>query len=239
MFHNPEKGTFVRPWMQAGEYNAICEGDDYWIDEHKLQRQVDYLDAHPECSLVFHNALVKYDNHNHPDHLISQFETGYFTPEKIFEKWQLPLASVVYRRSLVTSPLYRNLIKVFAGGFCLFITASMENKAYGISECLSVYRINDHGISNGMSAAYCMKLNEGFAKVTGNKKVIAVQRKKSRKMMYTALANLRHGRNVAENKAVLAQGWQINHGFLFTSILRYPLVVLGLKINQLVSYVCR
>ena len=39
-----------------GEYVALLEGDDYWVDDTKLQQQVDFLDAHPECSICHTNA---------------------------------------------------------------------------------------------------------------------------------------------------------------------------------------
>ena len=44
---------FLFPMVQ-GEYVAYCECDDYWTDENKLQKQADFLDAHPEYSMCFH-----------------------------------------------------------------------------------------------------------------------------------------------------------------------------------------
>ncbi|MBQ7155119.1 MAG: glycosyltransferase family 2 protein [Synergistaceae bacterium] len=40
----------------TGKYLAYCECDDFWIDEHKLQRQVDYLEANPDCVAVYHRT---------------------------------------------------------------------------------------------------------------------------------------------------------------------------------------
>ena len=44
-----------------GKYIAICEGDDYWIDRSKLQRQADFLDTHPDYALCVHRVVNYYE----------------------------------------------------------------------------------------------------------------------------------------------------------------------------------
>lgn len=52
--HSPY--DFMKPYVH-GKYIAQCEGDDYWCDEWKLQKQVDYMELHPECSFCFCNSF--------------------------------------------------------------------------------------------------------------------------------------------------------------------------------------
>lgn len=80
-----------------GKYVAVCEGDDYWTDPKKLQRQVDFLESHPEYSLSTENANVLYTNTNvvqpfstEPEHDVSM--------DDLLIRRRFPTASVVYRR---------------------------------------------------------------------------------------------------------------------------------------------
>lgn len=179
MYNNPQKKmAYVQPWIEHSQYLSYCEGDDYWIDDNKLQRQVDFLDAHPDYMMHFHNALVRQQNHSAPDRLISHFETGDFSTARIFEKWQLPFASILIRKEILDSKIYKDLTNVFSGVICFFIAASRLGKVYGLSECLSVYRRNEGGISLLMTPSYCMELECKYAKASGDVDAVKVVGKK-------------------------------------------------------------
>lgn len=49
--------TFMKPQIK-GKYCAICEGDDFWTDVFKLEKQVSYMETHPDCTFCFTNAII-------------------------------------------------------------------------------------------------------------------------------------------------------------------------------------
>lgn len=84
-----------------GKYIALCEGDDYWTDLFKLQKQVDFLEAHPECAICFHNVTVVYADQRHGSHYFcppDQKEIS--TLEDLLVSNFIPTCSVIYRRGL-------------------------------------------------------------------------------------------------------------------------------------------
>lgn len=53
-----KKEALYKPWRDVCPYEALCEGDDYWIDSKKLQKQVDFMESHPDYTGVYTNALL-------------------------------------------------------------------------------------------------------------------------------------------------------------------------------------
>jgi glycosyltransferase involved in cell wall biosynthesis len=129
-----------------GKYIALLEGDDYWTDPLKLQKQVDYLETHPECALCFHNVLMIHNDKSQPDRLynsiyqkeISNFEdllTSYFTQT----------CSVMFRNGLIMK-FPDVFYHVFAGDRLLFLFVSEHGFLGYINQVMSVYRIHSGGV---------------------------------------------------------------------------------------------
>lgn len=193
MYRNPEKQKYIQPWQDCAQYIAKCEGDDYWIDDYKLQRQVDFLDSHPDYMMHFHNAIIRFDNHLYPDRIMSNFISGDFNTKMIFEKWQLPYASVLYRKELYDSSIFRDLRKNGGFGVTLFIAASRLGKVYGLSECLSVYRKNEGGISHRIPPSTFLKAEYEFARVSGEPAAIKIMNKRTSKVFYSMMPEILKG----------------------------------------------
>jgi glycosyltransferase involved in cell wall biosynthesis len=82
-----------------GTYIALCEGDDYWTDPTKLQRQVDFMEAHPDYALCFHPVRVFFQNQEEPDSIYPEPRKGHrFSVGELLSWNFIQTNSVLYRR---------------------------------------------------------------------------------------------------------------------------------------------
>ena len=105
-FNSPNLGLFAnyrRLFARAtGEYMAFLEGDDYWIGTEKLQRQVDFLDGHPECVGCFHDTRVFQDDGSGPEELFRpNLKKEFFDELDVFDDLFLHSSALVARTQVV------------------------------------------------------------------------------------------------------------------------------------------
>ncbi len=149
LFGNPRKDEIIGPWEQT-EYVAMCEGDDFWIDPLKLQKQVDFLKHSPDYAMCFSNCWALSNNQKSKG---NTFIWDTYTTEEMILHNSLD----IWRRGdKIVSPghtstiLYRNptnglpnwIGKCFIGDEPLFIALSQFGKAKFLNEPMSVYRMN-------------------------------------------------------------------------------------------------
>nr|WP_302141927.1 glycosyltransferase [uncultured Schaedlerella sp.] len=144
-FFHPNRNEMIwgieRRYLR-GKYVAYCEGDDYWIDCHKLQIQVDYMEKHPECSLYLHNALRMdcMEKTLKPiDPYDGEEEKDVFAEELImFRKGHPPTASFMHRKELIEYPkLFR---ESSVGDYTMLLYAITQGSVHYNSRIMSIYR---------------------------------------------------------------------------------------------------
>lgn len=134
----------------GAEFVAYCEGDDYWIDNLKLQKQVDFLKSHPDYSLCCSNADEFIQNENRLK--IPSFKPyGTFGLEHIICQNDIYTCSVLIRRDLLNI-YYSDVIPKFPslsfGDYPLWLHMATLGKCQRLKDTMSIYRICNSGVSN-------------------------------------------------------------------------------------------
>jgi len=135
-------GTYILPRM-SGEYVAVCEGDDYWTDSLKLQRQVDFLDSHPDYVACVHNTMKKNVRTN-AENVMYQHEADVdlvFEDVVQYGSCSYHTSSLMYRIEYAKDrPAFFQKSKGY-GDYPLAIYLALSGKIRFLNRIMSVYRV--------------------------------------------------------------------------------------------------
>ena len=144
-----------------GQYIALCEGDDYWTDPEKLQRQADFLDGHPAYSACVHNTMLHRIDGSRADAPLFADRPEQDIPFETVVRGMagaFHTSSIMARREfLLDPPAFRAV--AFRHGFTDYpvgIWLTMQGKVRYLDRCMSVYRVgsNPSAWSSGVERQY-------------------------------------------------------------------------------------
>ncbi|QQV02136.1 MULTISPECIES: glycosyltransferase family 2 protein [Chryseobacterium] len=143
--HSENKGAipnFAWSISQAkGKYIAICEGDDYWTDPLKLQKQIDFLDHNKDYSICFHHVDEVDENGKLISEKIiqSEIEEKEYTIDDLSKGNFIHTPSVVFRKNVQTLPDF--FIFSPLGDYPLHMINASYGKIKYFPDTMAVYRV--------------------------------------------------------------------------------------------------
>ncbi len=148
--------------MARGDYLTVLDGDDYWTALDKLQRQVAYLDEHPECSMCFHNVLCVYEDsaradepYNGPD------QPAEVDVATLLDRCVVASCSPMFRRETI-SPLPPWYFDLPWGDWSLYFIAAEHGALRYLPDMMGVYRIHRSGMYSSLSRLEALERRTDF-----------------------------------------------------------------------------
>lgn len=154
-----KKMEYISVWRDKCKYEAICEGDDYWIDPLKLQKQVVILENNSKVGLVYTSA--KQYNENLKKYSSSIIGKRLLSKQALYISNEIPTLTVMYRKDLMD--LYFKEIcipNLLMGDYPMWLYFNEKSKLYFLDETTSVYRVLDNSASHSKSVQITFNFEE-------------------------------------------------------------------------------
>lgn len=146
-----QRNAYEYCWPKlTGKYIAVCEGDDYWTDPCKLQKQVDFLEQHSDFVLCFHEVRTVDENNNILRQEESNAEVIEYDWKSVFHK-HIATLSVVFRNCIPTT--HKDFLDTTYGDIFLFTVLSRYGKLAELGFIGGTYRKHRDGMYGGRTMA--------------------------------------------------------------------------------------
>lgn len=131
----------------SGDYIAICEGDDYWTDTHKLQKQMAFLESHPDFSMCFSAIMIYFEDQHRFEPFYDQLslKKDALTTEDLIEQNYIGNFSCCMYRTSVVKQLPPGIFDIFTVDWMFNIACSRIGKIGFMRDWMSVYRKHPQG----------------------------------------------------------------------------------------------
>jgi glycosyltransferase involved in cell wall biosynthesis len=142
--------TNSRPFAEefqasSSPYIAMLDGDDYWTSSKKLEKQVEFLEAHPDCVLCFHNAIMIYEDGRVPGRYNGLNQKPFSVLEDLWQYCFIASATPMLRKNVLDKfPEWYYTTPV--GDWPLYMLCAQHGQIGYMDEILAVYRIHGEGI---------------------------------------------------------------------------------------------
>ena len=147
-----------------GKYIATCDGDDYWTDPYKLQKQVDFLEENPEYVMSFHSVAVI--------NSIPNINYQYPIPKKttlelkdLALKHYIPTCSLIFKKNKMPNPIPNWFANLPMGDIPLELMIASKGLTKYFPESMGVYRKHEGGITN--NKVQILKGRKAYIKLYG------------------------------------------------------------------------
>ena len=147
---------YISEWTDKSKYIAFCEGDDYWINSSKLQKQFNVMEGNEKYSMSCHNAIRLFTKDNKVRTFNEGIPEGVLPPKTVIDRWSIPTASMFIKSELFPYPSW--LAQIYSGDMALYLRCLNAGDIYYFNDIMSVYRYN----TTGDSSSARMKGRETF-----------------------------------------------------------------------------
>lgn len=136
-----------------GKYIALCDGDDYWLSKDKLQKQHDFLEAHPDYVVVYHDAITVDEAGNtlKESRVHDNVKRDFSALELQKKKWILML-SLFFSNDCISFP--PEFVKVPNADTFLISLLGAHGKGKYFGDIRGAYRMNAGSIWNAQSSLF-------------------------------------------------------------------------------------